>query len=76
MNASKEQKGLLDHVDSPDDLKTLTLSQLERLAREIRQKIIETVHGGKVFVTSNIGEGSTFGFDMPLAITQVEETVK
>ncbi|MBW8016376.1 MAG: PAS domain-containing protein [Planctomycetes bacterium] len=46
------------------------------LGLNLVQQIVETVHDGKVFVTSTIGEGSTFGFDMPLATSQVEETVK
>jgi 1-deoxy-D-xylulose-5-phosphate synthase len=39
----KEQKKLLDKIDSPADLKGLSLQELEGLAEEIRQKIIETV---------------------------------
>jgi two-component system, OmpR family, phosphate regulon sensor histidine kinase PhoR len=46
------------------------------LGLNLVQQIVETVHGGKVFVTSSIGEGSTFGFDMPLATNQAEEAVK
>jgi 1-deoxy-D-xylulose-5-phosphate synthase len=40
---SKTQKKLLDSIDSPADLKGLSLHELEGLAEEIRQKIIETV---------------------------------
>jgi 1-deoxy-D-xylulose-5-phosphate synthase len=39
----KSQKKILDKIDSPADLKSLSLSELESLASEIRQKIIETV---------------------------------
>jgi len=40
---SKTNKKLLDSIDSPADLKGLSLHELEGLAEEIRQKIIETV---------------------------------
>ncbi len=46
------------------------------LGLNLVQQIIEKVHNGKVFVTSCIGEGSTFGFDMPLAAGQIEEVIK
>jgi deoxyxylulose-5-phosphate synthase len=39
----KKQSHFLDHINSPADLKKLTLGELEQLASEIRQKIIETV---------------------------------
>ncbi|MCD6296902.1 MAG: 1-deoxy-D-xylulose-5-phosphate synthase [Deltaproteobacteria bacterium] len=40
---SKARKKLLDRIDSPADLKGLSIHELEGLAEEIRQKIIETV---------------------------------
>ncbi|RLC29756.1 MAG: 1-deoxy-D-xylulose-5-phosphate synthase [Deltaproteobacteria bacterium] len=44
MSISAERKNrLLDRINSPSDLKGLSLVNLERLAREIRQEIIETV---------------------------------
>jgi two-component system phosphate regulon sensor histidine kinase PhoR len=46
------------------------------LGLNLVQQIVEKVHDGKIFVTSIIGEGSTFGFDMPLAARQVEEVTK
>jgi len=46
------------------------------LGLNLVQQIVEKVHDGNVFVTSVVGEGSTFGFDMPLAKSKVEETVK
>ncbi|MFC1823675.1 1-deoxy-D-xylulose-5-phosphate synthase [Thermodesulfobacteriota bacterium] len=43
MTKIKDVFPLLDKIDSPQDLKRLKVSELETLAREIRQKIIETV---------------------------------
>ena len=40
---SNIQDRLLDRVNSPADIKGLSLQELEVLAREIRQTIIETV---------------------------------
>ncbi|MHC4949756.1 MAG: sensor histidine kinase, partial [Planctomycetota bacterium] len=37
------------------------------LGLNLVKQIVETVHGGSVFVTSTPGEGSTFGFVLPLA---------
>ncbi len=45
------------------------------LGLNLVRQIVEKVHGGKVFVTSTPGEGSTFGFDMPLAIGLTCETI-
>ncbi len=39
----KKQNGLLERINSPADLKTLPTEDLNRLAQEIREKIIETV---------------------------------
>jgi 1-deoxy-D-xylulose-5-phosphate synthase len=43
MNESNAQKKLLEKINSPADLKSLSIKQLEGLAAEIRQEIIETV---------------------------------
>jgi len=43
MMNKKKQFHFLDRIDSPADLKKLTLKEMEQLASEIRQKIIETV---------------------------------
>ncbi len=43
MSKSQAKHKLLDRIDSPADLKGLSLDQLETLAQEIRQKIIDTV---------------------------------
>ena len=43
MNDSIKHEKLLEEINCPDDLKGLSLKDLEALAAEIRQKIIETV---------------------------------
>jgi two-component system phosphate regulon sensor histidine kinase PhoR len=40
------------------------------LGLNLVKQMVETVHGGRVFVTSKVGEGSTFGFELPLAAAQ------
>ncbi|MDO8302616.1 MAG: ATP-binding protein, partial [Sedimentisphaerales bacterium] len=42
------------------------------LGLNLVKQIVEKVHDGRVFVTSERGKGSTFGFDLPL---RVEQTV-
>ncbi len=37
------------------------------LGLNLVKQIVEKVHGGRVFVTSEVGVGSTFGFELPLA---------
>lgn len=39
------------------------------LGLNLVKQIVETVHGGRVFVSSVVGQGSTFGFELPLAQT-------
>jgi 1-deoxy-D-xylulose-5-phosphate synthase len=39
----KVKTGLLDTIDSPADLKKLNQEELEQLAAEIRERIVETV---------------------------------
>jgi len=41
------------------------------LGLNLVKQIIEKVHDGRVFVTSQVGVGSTFGFELPLATSQV-----
>jgi len=40
------------------------------LGLNLVKQIVETVHAGRVFVTSQIGKGSTFGFELPQATKQ------
>jgi two-component system phosphate regulon sensor histidine kinase PhoR len=40
------------------------------LGLNLVKQMVETVHGGRVFVTSRVGEGSTFGFELRLATRQ------
>ena len=42
MNTPDTKERLLDKVNSPADLKGLSLESLQQLAKELRQKIIET----------------------------------
>ncbi len=51
----KRPARLLDKVDSPADLKRLTLEELERLAAEIRAAIIETVTGTGGHLAPSLG---------------------
>lgn len=45
------------------------------LGLNLVKQIVEKVHDGRVFVTSKPGEGSTFGFELPLATRGAVETV-
>lgn len=40
------------------------------LGLNLVKQIVETVHGGRVFVHSEVGKGSTFGFELPMATAQ------
>ena len=41
------------------------------LGLNLVKQIVEKVHNGHVFVTSKVGVGSTFGFELPLAATEM-----
>ena len=52
---------LLETIDSPEDLKALSLEQLEELTGELREEIIETVNrnGGHLAAPLGVVEFST-----------------
>jgi len=41
------------------------------LGLNLVKQIVEKVHDGRVFVTSKVGVGSTFGFELPLAAAEM-----
>lgn len=43
------------------------------LGLNLVKQIVEKVHEGRVFVTSQVGAGSTFGFELPLATPELVE---
>jgi len=45
------------------------------LGLNLVKQIVEKLHDGRVFVESQVGVGSTFGFEMPLATGQAAPTV-
>jgi two-component system phosphate regulon sensor histidine kinase PhoR len=45
------------------------------LGLNLVKQIVEKVHDGRVFVTSEVGKGSTFGFELPLATAKTAEVV-
>ena len=55
MSNPEEEYRLLGRIDNPADLKELSLDQLETLADEIRQKIIDTVSKTGGHLAPNLG---------------------
>ena len=45
------------------------------LGLSLVKQIVEKVHNGRVFVTSQVGAGSTFGLELPLATREAAEAV-
>ena len=48
-------KSLLDSINSPADIKEMTVEELDRLAAEIRERIVETVAQNGGHLASNLG---------------------
>lgn len=48
-------KNLLPHIESPDDIKDFSLNQLNQLASELRQRIIEIMSTNGGHLASNLG---------------------
>jgi len=59
----------LEQINSPRDIQTLNLAQLEQLAREIREEIIATVAKNGGHLASNLGV-----VELTLALHQVFDT--
>ena len=51
----REKMDILPNIQSPEDLKSLSLPELEQLAGEIRQEIIDTVAENGGHLASNLG---------------------
>jgi len=52
---SETRKRVLDGINSPKDLKRLTIDQLERLAEEIRHEILSTISESGGHLASSLG---------------------
>ena len=46
---------LLERINEPNDLKKLTINELEALSQEIRERIIEVVSKNGGHLASNLG---------------------
>ena len=40
------------------------------LGLNLVKQIIEKIHDGRVFITSTVGKGTTFSFELPLAVNE------
>jgi two-component system phosphate regulon sensor histidine kinase PhoR len=45
------------------------------LGLHLARQIVEKVHNGRMFVTSKVGVGSAFGFELPMATVEQVATV-
>lgn len=48
-------ESILEQITSPEDLKKLNIGQMEALAEEIRQQLIETISQNGGHLASNLG---------------------
>jgi 1-deoxy-D-xylulose-5-phosphate synthase len=71
MNDKKRNSNLLDRINSPKDLKNLNIKEMERLASEIRGKIIRTVSKTGGHLAPSLGV-----VELTLAIHYVFDTPK
>lgn len=62
-------KSILERVDSPDDLKQLSVSELKQLAQELREMIINTVSHTGGHLASSLG-----AVELTLALHKVFDT--
>ena len=69
MKRTNKQANLLEKIESPADLKKLKVAELEQLASEIRQKIIETVSKTGGHLAPNLG-----AVELTIAIHYVFDT--
>ena len=69
IDSEKENK-LLNHINSPADLKGLPLRQLEILASEIRKKIIRTVSKTGGHLAPSLGVVESWRGRHPCSATQ------
>jgi 1-deoxy-D-xylulose-5-phosphate synthase len=69
MNGGRNVERLLDRVNSPADIRPMTLEELQRLANEVREEIIKVVSTSGGHLASNLGT-----VELTLALHKVFET--